>query len=216
MEKPNIKDATMRPLTFLRVNTLLDFKAYSLKDYLDHIFNGSIDSPLILGHSGSRKQTGTYNFVQSIPYDGNHVVKTSSRVQPSLKEFNILGNRMYYHLSTFKEIISFKNVYSTIKINKKGETRIHSKSYHFGERNIEVNYENRTYKSICFSSHTYTRRILKNGITEHSITFPYTGCELYETYNSKGICTKSLFYFPYESGQGSIQLNMSNGVVNFL
>lgn len=216
MEKLNTKDAMMRPLTFLRVNTLLDFKAHSLKEHLDHIFNGPIDSPLMLGQSGSRTQTGTYNFAQSIPYEGNHFVKARSLVQPTLREFNILGNRMYYHLSTFKEIISFKNVYSKIKINKKGETRVHSKSYHFGERNVEVNYEDRTYKSICFGSHTYTRRILKNGITDHSIIFPYTGCELYETYNSKGVCTKSLFHFPYESGHGSIQLHLTNGAVEFL
>lgn len=215
MERLNTKDAMMRPLTFLRVNTLLDFKAHSLKEHLDHIFNGPIGSPLMLGQDSPRTNRGNTGFTQDIEIQEGTFIKARSVVHPSLREFNILGNRMYYHLSTFKEIISFKNVYSKIKINKKGETRVHSKSYHFGERNIEVNYEDRTYKSICFGSHTYTRRILKNGITDHSIIFPYTGCELYETYNSKGVCTKSLFHFPYEAGHGSIQLNIINGTVEF-
>jgi hypothetical protein len=46
----------MRPLTFLRVNILLDFKAHSLTEHLDHIFNGSPDSPLILGKKLPRTQ----------------------------------------------------------------------------------------------------------------------------------------------------------------
>ncbi|UYE98477.1 hypothetical protein XbC2_48 [Xanthomonas phage XbC2] len=194
---------------------MLDFKAHSLKEHLDHIFNGPIDSPLMLGHDSPRTNRGNTGFTQDIKTHEGTFIKARSVVHPTLREFNILGNRMHYHLSTFKEIISFKNVYSKIKINKKGETRVHSKSYHFGERNIEVNYEDRTYKSICFGSHTYTRRILKNGITNYSITFPYTGCELYETYNSKGVCTESLFHFPYESGNGSIQLHLINGSVEF-
>ncbi len=215
MEKLNTKDAMMRPLTFLRVNTLLDFKAHSLKEHLDHIFNGPIDSPLMLGQDSPRTNRGNTGFTQDIESYEGRVIKARSVVHPSLREFNILGNMIYYHLSTFKEIISFKNVYAKIKINKKGETRMDSKEYRFEDRSIEINYSENTFKSICFDSHTYTRRILKNGITNHSITFPYTGCELYETYNSKGVCTESLFHFPYESGHGSIQLHLTNGSVEF-
>jgi hypothetical protein len=215
MEKLNIKDAMMRPLTFLRVNKLLNFKEHSLKEHLEHIFNGDINSPLMLGHEGNRIKTGNYSFAQTITSDAKSIVKARSINQPSLKEFSIIGNRMYYHLSTFKEIISFKNVYSRIKINKKGETRIDSKAYKFNERTIEVNYDDKTFKSICFGFHTYTQRILKNGIREYSITFPYTGCELYETYNKKGVCTKSIFHYPYESGHGSIQMNLKGSKVTF-
>ena len=215
MEKLNTKDAMMRPLTFLRVNTLLDFKAHSLKEHLDHIFNGPIDSPLMLGQDSSRTHRGNTGFTQDIETHEGTFIKARSVVHPSLREFNILGNRMYYHLSTFKEIISFKNVYAKIKINKKGETRMDSKEYRFEDRSIEINYSDNTFKSICYGSHTYTQRIRKNGLREHSIIFPYTGCELYEYYNSKGVCTTSLFHFPYESGHGSIQLNLINDVVEF-
>lgn len=205
----------MRPLTFLRVNTLLDFKAHSLKEHLDHIFNGPIDSPLMLGQDSPRTHRGNTGFTQDIKTHEGTFIKARSVVHPSLREFHILGNRMYYHLSTFKEIISFKNVYAKIKINKKGETRMDSKEYRFEDRSIEINYSENTFKSICYGSHTYTQRIRKNGLREHSILFPYTGCELYEYYNSKGVCTTSLFHFPYESGNGSIQLNLINGVVEF-
>lgn len=184
-----------------------DYKMYSVNEYCTNAMSCFTDPdrrvkklPVILGISSDvmyglgacvQKVEGVYH---AVARDDHMSIKFSD------------GNYLNYWKDKYNESLSCTNVGYNKKIKKDGTEYFIYKRYDFSDYTVLIDVQKNECKKT-YKDHTIKTRNLKNGRFESTIEFRNSNCRLYEIYNSKGVCTTSLYFFRYKDRNESIQMH---------